>query len=289
VRAFGERLGIELEAAALGIVELVVNNMARSIRVVTVERGLDPRDFALVAFGGAGPLLAAELAEVLGMRRIVVPLVPGVTSALGCLHVEITHDVGESFIVPLAGADARKIAGRFDALSKEILSRLADDGVPAGEALLEHGVDLRYLGQVRALTIGLEPSLLEGAFVGELLERFYSEYERRFHFATREIEVEVCALRVRGRRRPQHREPQVTLGGGAPVTSERTVVTRSGQAKARVIERSSVAAGTRLPGPLVLTQADSTSWVPPGWNAEVDRHGNLLLEREAGPDAAAPA
>ena len=95
------------------------------------------------------------------------------------------------------------------------------------------------------------------------------------------------ALRVRGRRRPRHREPQVTLGGGAPVTSERTVATRSGPAKARVVERSSVAAGTRLPGPLVLTQGDSTTWVPPGWSAEVDRHGNLLLERQAGPEAEA--
>ena len=101
-------LGLSLEDAARGIVAITNNNMARSIRVVTVNRGLDPRDFTLVPFGGAGPLHAAELAEALGIRRVLVPIAPGVTSGLGCLYVDILHDVSEARIVPVDACRSRR-------------------------------------------------------------------------------------------------------------------------------------------------------------------------------------
>jgi len=154
--SFADELGLSVTDAALGIIDITNNNMARSIRVVTVERGLDPRNFTLVPFGGAGPLMAAELADVLGIRRIVVPLAPGVTSGLGCLYVDITHDIGEALISELADADRARLQAVFDRLAETMRQRLTDDGVAAERQRLEYSIDLRYLGQVRALTVELE-------------------------------------------------------------------------------------------------------------------------------------
>ncbi|HLI14792.1 MAG TPA: hydantoinase/oxoprolinase family protein [Acidimicrobiales bacterium] len=279
VEEFASRLGLTVAAAALGIVELVVDSMARSIRVVTVERGLDPRDFTLVAFGGAGPLLAAELAAALDMRRVVVPLAPGVTSALGCLHVDIAHDVAEAFIAPLSALGRDAVAARLGALAAQLHERLDLDGVAPDERRIELALDLRYVGQVKALTIPVTPEALAGDLAGTLLERFYEEYERQFHFATRDIPVETAALRARGLR-PARRPtiPFVPGRSGAP-TTERKVVTKAGELPTPVYARKELPVGTRLRGPAIAVQADSTTWVPPGWQAEVDALGNLVIER----------
>jgi N-methylhydantoinase A len=278
VDTFGRQVGLSRHAAALGIVELVVDNMARSIRVVTVERGLDPRSFTLVAFGGAGPLLAAELADTLEMRRVLVPVAPGVTSALGCLYVDIAHDISASFISRLSDLDTVRLSQRFDQLAAEMRDRLGADGVPGDEQRVELAVDLRYVGQIKALTVPVGAELSGEDHKDRLLSRFYDEYERRFHFATRDIEVEVAALRARGTREAS--QPTIPPPVGAhPVPVQRKLVTRDGTVPALCYQREQLPIGTRLAGPTVLTQTDSTTWVPPGWDVEVDKLGNFRLER----------
>lgn len=282
VGRFAARLGLGLEAAALGVIEICNNNMARSIRVVTVNRGLDPRDFTLVPFGGAGPLHAAELAELLGITRIVVPLAPGVTSGLGCLYVDIVHDVSEARIVPVADARRADLQEVFDRLAGAMRRRLADDRVDPADQRLEFSVDLRYVGQVRGLTITLPTGQLPLHFRDDLGERFFTEYERQFHSVTRDIPVEIAALRVRGTRAVER--PSIPFRGGSAVLQEtrRTVLTAGGPVETRVLARDRLAAGTSLPGPLILTQVDSTTWVPPSWEIQVDPLGNLLMtHREA--------
>lgn len=277
VTRLAERLGLSLETAALGIVEICNNTMARSIRVVTVNRGLDPRDFTLVPFGGAGPLHAAELAELLGMRRIVVPLAPGVTSGLGCLYVDIAHDVSDAVIVPVDKAQRAVLQATFARLDAVIQQRLQDDRVPADEQRLEFAVDLRYVGQVRSLTLPLPSNVLSDHFRDDLHALFFAEYERQFHSVTADIPVELAALRVRGSRAPERPVIRFT-GGSAPVTwRQRTVRTSRGELQARITERSRIPTGTRLSGPIILTQPDSTTWVPPGWDVEVDPLGNLVM------------
>lgn len=277
VGRFADRLGLALEAAALGIIEICNHNMARSIRVVTVHRGLDPRAFTLVPFGGAGPLQAAELAELLDIRRIVVPIAPGVTSGLGCLFVDIVHDVSEARIVPVTAADRTNLQAVFDALGTTMKERLAADGVSADDQRLEFSVDLRYVGQVRGLTITLPSGVLPEHFRDDLEERFYAEYERQFHSVARDITVEVAALRVRGTRAVVRPTIPYQARSAAPRSDERTVTTASGRVVARVHERDRLAIGSRLAGPLILTQLDSTTWIPVGWDVEVDPLGNLLL------------
>lgn len=279
VGRFGDELGLSVEEAALGIIDICNNNMARSIRVVTVERGLDPRNFTLVPFGGAGPLLAAELADVLGISRIVVPLAPGVTSGLGCLYVDIAHDIGEALICELAEADRGRLQSVFDRLAEAMRGRLADDGVAAERQRLECSIDLRYLGQVRALTVNLESGEVPERFAEEYRGLFFEEYERQFHSVAVDIPVEISALRVRGVRRSER--PHIPFSGStAPLgTTERPVLTRAGEVTAKVAERSRLHVGSRLAGPLILTQEDSTTWVPPNWQVEADKLGNLQMTR----------
>ncbi len=200
VTGFGDRLGLTPEAAARGIVDICNNNMARSIRVVTVHRGLDPRDFTLVPFGGAGPLHAAELADLLGIRQVLVPIAPGVTSGLGCLYVDIVHDLGEARIVPLATADRFVLQAVLDRLTRQMRARLDEEGVEPELQSVEPSVDLRYLGQVRGLMIPASSSGFDGRFREDLRDRFYAEYQRQFHSVSREIPIEVAAIRVRGTR-----------------------------------------------------------------------------------------
>jgi N-methylhydantoinase A len=279
VTRFADRLGLSTEDAARGIVEICNHNMARAIRVVTVNRGLDPRDFTLVPFGGAGPLHAAELAELLGIRRILVPLAPGVTSGLGCLYVDIVHDVSEAAIGSVDAADRDALQEIFDRLGATMRERLDRDGVPHADQRLEFAVDLRYAGQVRGLTVTLPGGELPDHFRDDLRSRFFTEYERQFHSVTRDIPVEVAALRVRGTRAVERPDIPFRGGSGGPRWVERSVVAAAGPVRARVAERDRLPVGTRLAGPLILTQVDSTTWVPPGWEVEVDSVGNLVLTR----------
>jgi len=282
VSRFADRLGLTVEAAALGIVEICNNNMARSIRVVTVNRGLDPRDFTLVPFGGAGPLHGAELAELLGITRIVVPLAPGVTSGLGCLYVDIVHDVSEASIVPVAAADRDALQATLDRLVATMRGRLDADRVAPAEQRLELSIDLRYVGQVRGLTITLPARELPAHFRDDLAERFFREYERQFHSVSRDIPVEIAALRVRGTRAVER--PAIPFRGGmaTPREARRSVLTADAPVDARVVAREHLAAGTSLRGPLILTQVDSTTWVPPGWEIQVDPVGNLVMTHMGG-------
>ena len=279
VQRFAERTGLTVEQAALGIVEITNNNMARSIRVVTVNRGLDPRDFTLVPFGGAGPLMAAELADLLSIRRVLVPIAPGVTSGLGCLYVDILHDVSEAHIVLVEAADRAELQAVLDRLGTAMRERLDADRVTPVDQRLEYAIDLRYAGQVRGITITLPGGTLPEHFRDDLAERFFAEYERQFHSVSRDIAVEVAALRVRGTRVVDR--PDIPFhGGGQPSWEDREVTTRAGSVTARVGPRNRLAAGSQLDGPLVLSQADSTTWVPPGWQASVDALGNLLMTKK---------
>jgi N-methylhydantoinase A len=282
VDRFATRLGLSVDDAALGIVEICNNNMARSIRVVTVNRGLDPRDFTLVPFGGAGPLHAADLAGILDIRRVLVPVAPGVTSGLGCLYVDIVHDVSEAQIVPVDEADRDALQEVLERLEDMMRARLAADRVDSADQRLEFAVDLRYVGQVRGLTVALPSGRLPDHFRDDFRERFYVEYERQFHSVSRDIPVEVAALRVRGTRKVERPDIPYRSGGGGPRWTERDVLTAAGRVTARVTDRDRLPIGTRLAGPLILTQVDSTTWVPPGWEMEVDALGNLLLTRLAG-------
>jgi N-methylhydantoinase A len=278
VGRFADALGLGLEDAALGIVEIANSNMARAIRVMTVERGLDPRRFALLPFGGAGPMHACELAAQIGVREVVVPVSPGVTSALGTLFVDVVHDAARSRIGRLAELDPAAIEAVFAELEDETRRALDDDLVPREAQQLERAVDLRYLGQLKTLTVALP----EGPVGEETLEAarrdFLDEYLRRYQYVTEEIEVELAVVRVRGRGLQERPELAAAAGERAPEPrTTRDVRFRAGTASAAVYARDDLGPDVELDGPLVVEQLDSTTVVPPGWRLAVDARGNLRL------------
>ena len=280
VRTFGEPLGLDDHAAALGILDICNANMAKSIRVITVNRGLDPRDFSLVPFGGGGGLQAADLAEILGIRRIVVPVAPGVTSGLGCLCVDIVHDASEALITAISQVDVAAVNDVLLRLSEQMVRRLTEDGVATRDQLLEFSADVRYLGQVRGLTIPLAASTVGPKFADEISDAFFREYERQFHSYSTDIPIELAALRVQGSR--PVKPPRIPFKASAGLTTGSTceVVTRSGPVTASIVHRAALTPGTSLAGPLVVTQNDSTTWVPPGWVVDVNPIGNLIMAME---------
>ena len=285
VERFAAEVGLTPVEAAAGIVRIANANMANAIRVVTVQRGLDPRRFALVAFGGAGGLQAAEVAADLQIPRVVLPRMPGVTSALGCLQVEIAHDVADAHIRLLADTPAADLRERFAELRVRVGELLAADGVPAPDQRFETMVDLRFAGQLRSLTLPVG-ELGDGAREIEAIEtEFRTRYERQFHYSADGLAVEVAAVRVRGAGSRAAEESETaaaaTPGDAAPVTATVEVQSPSGSATAGVVRRDAIAAGALLAGPVIVCEYDSTTWVPDGWACVLAPGGDLVMAAEA--------
>lgn len=280
VDGFACRLGLSLRDAALGIIEIANSNMARAIRLMTVERGLDPRNFTLLAFGGAGPMHACELAEQVGIGSVLVPLAPGVTSALGTLFVDIVHDIGRSYISRLAQVDTTAVETIFRELESEANEALAADHVPPELRAVQRSIDLRYVGQLKTLSIPVPVGTFSPIVAAAVREGFLREYERQYHHVTEEIDVEVSVVRVRGRGvqdKPQLPQPRAR---GAPVARDRRAIHfRGGEIEAQVYERKAISSGAIVAGPAIVEQIDSTTVVPSGWSLHADSLGNLALKR----------
>ena len=283
IASFAERAGLGVEEAALGIVDIANSNMAKAIRVMTVERGLDPRQFALLAFGGAGPMHACELADRLAIGEVIVPVAPGVTSALGTLFVDVVHDRVRSHIVAVDRLDAAEVARVFAELEAEVEQALAADAVPPERRQLERSLDLRYSGQIKTLNIGVGSGRFGEQALVRASEEFLHESERRYHYATREIPLELAGIRVRGR--GLHDRPSLPRPSGeaeAQPVGRREVSFRDGAVETDVYRREQLRLGVEFAGPAIVEQVDSTTVVAPGWRLAVDDLGDLRLTREAG-------
>jgi N-methylhydantoinase A len=275
-------LGLSPEESAFGIRQVANASMARALRAVTVERGLDPRDFRLVAFGGSGPVHACELAEMLAIRRVVIPDLPGVFTAVGMLASDVERHFVRAFPAPLAALGEPPARAALAALRAEALAALAAEGYGAGEAGLDFAADLRFAGQDSELSRPLDPGDLSPAAIAGIAEGFLADYARIYQYRAEEP-VEIVNLRVLGRARPRHR-----LAFAAPVTSAARSAsgTRAvqfgrggGRTATPVIERAAAVAAAPAAGPLIVESYDSTVVVPPGWKLSADALGNLLLDR----------
>jgi N-methylhydantoinase A len=264
------RLGARLELGELdvaeGIVRVANQEMARALRVVTVERGIDPRRFALMPFGGAGPMHAAALAEELGIGRILVPRASGVLSALGLIASERRRDTARTVMLSGPELTAERVAELTDQLRAAI-----GTGLEGSQA--EAAYDLRYRGQAFELTIP-GPVRPDPA---ELIARFAGEHERRYGYRDPEGDVELVnvrlALVVAG---PEVR-PEAAPAGGLERSRRR--MRFAGQWRDAEVLRGEPAAGERAEGPCVFELPEATLVLPPGWAAQVDEHGTIAAER----------
>jgi N-methylhydantoinase A len=270
------RLGLSPIEAADGIIRIANANMVRFVRVMTVERGLDPRNFSLLAFGGAGPMHGVELAQELNIPQVIIPPWPGVTAALGLLFADVVHDYSYTLVQDERAIDYDAIRAAFSTMEERATQVLAAEGFPVGSWSLEPLVDIRYVGQVKALTLGAE-SLIEGDFES-LRPRFYAEYEQRYRYFATDLPLELSAVRLRARARL----PRPTLSAPAVEPSNTSATTRRVWFGRRayetvVLARATLRPGDRIEGPAVIEQIDATTVLPPDVTGRVDEHGNLLV------------
>jgi N-methylhydantoinase A len=259
------RLGRSLAATAAGIIRVANATMERALRVVSVERGHDPRAFVLLAFGGAGGLHAAELADALGIRRVYVPRQPGLLSAWGVLAAELVRDYGRT-IRRLDPDDATLDRG-FAALARAARADLRRDGV--ADVATERVVEARYRGQGYELAV---------PFGAGWRATFHRTHAARYGHADprRPIEVVTLRLRARGGRVPIPDEPPPRRRAAPRV--RRPVVFDGIARSAAVVRRDDLGSGDRLAGPAVVCEYSATTLVPPRWRVAVDRLGGLVLE-----------
>ena len=282
IGALATELGMERLEAAAGILTVANANMAQTIRSITVERGRDPREFALVAFGGAGPLHAADVADLLGVPEVLVPPHPGITSATGLLTSDLRYDSMATVFAVEGSVDGAAINARFAALTDELLARLARDGADRAEVTVERFLDCRYAGQGYELRIPVG----EEGYADGTLAAFHAAHEAEYgHAFSDPIEVVNLRVTVTG---PRPKLQRVSVGAGTldeATVGEATTVWRVGSElealPTKHLLRERLPLDEPVAGPAILYQRDTTIAVPPGWRATATATGPLVLTKEA--------
>jgi N-methylhydantoinase A len=290
MQSLARRLSLPLEAAAWGVIRVANSNMERAIRTISVERGHDPRRFTLVAFGGAGPLHACELAAALRIPRVLIPPHPGVLSALGMVLADVTKDYSQTVMLTPEEADARTLGELLAPLSERAREELLAEGLQDSQINLMPSLDMRYVGQ--SYELGVPVSAQPGGSVQQYVELFHKVHQQRFSYASQDDPVEIVNLRVKAvgkTDKPQfQRQP---LGGVDPrqahIGYKQVHFADASNARAArpipaaLYQRERLVPGNIVVGPAVLFQFDTTTIVPGGWNATVDEWGNLVVEDRA--------
>jgi len=265
----------DVTATAAGIVALVDSEMSKVLRIVSVERGYDPRDFTLVAFGGGGPLHACAVAEDIGVRRIVIPPLPGVFSAYGLLAADVRAAFVRSIVAPASAATWNRLTDALAELARDGTAALAAQSVAPDRQALVAEVDVRYAGQSFDLAVPASETL------AEVIEAFHVRHERRYGFAARTDEVEIVNARVVAvgtTSKPPLVEAPLQTRASIPQREARDVWNAGAFSKTPVYGRTDLQPGDTLAGPAVIEQYDATTYLAPGWHASVDTFGNLVLE-----------
>jgi N-methylhydantoinase A len=275
-----ERFGLSLEAAADAIIRVANANMADAVRLISISRGYDPRDFALVAFGGAGALHGVAIAQELSIPAVIVPPSPGITSAMGCLLVDIQHDLAESYLKPASDADPAAIEAAFKALEHEAAERLAHEGVTPDQVVMQRTIDMMYQGQWRSLGV---PAGSPIGTLAPLIEAFHTMHQREYNFRRDDAPVGLFRLNLKavGAVPKANLARQEKTGRVPPPMAQRTAwFPGIGSVETPIYWRPDIGAGARIVGPAIIEQLDATTVVPPGTVAEVDAWLNIILRTE---------
>lgn len=281
LESVGAKLGFDVVQMAEGICNVANSQMAQAIRTITISRGIEPRDFSLVAFGGAGPMHAVFLAKELGIRETIVPRFPGAFSAWGMLQGDIRRDFTEPYYFLDEDIDATDMSRVLRAVETEALASLESEGIPAADRYAEHAVDVRYLGQEYFLTVPLENAdePLRDDFLDALGERFATAYEARYGHSTLGAPIEIVTLRTRVVGRLESASAFTIAAAEGPEFDHeiRKVIFDGQELDTVVTERDALRAGHTFSGPAIVIEATATTVVPPGFSVAVDEHGSLII------------
>ncbi len=277
-------LGLDIEQAALGALAIAETNMTYAIRGITVERGLDPREFAMLSYGGGGGLFAAAVADELEIPSVVVPRAPANFSAWGILTSDYREDAALTRVLALDHGTAEELAGSLRELAGRTAAQLASYGFEAGATELVARADLRFSGQEYTVTVPVEAAWLDdaGALLGGIRERFVAAHRQLYGHGDDDAPLEVVAARVRAVglvATPRWPEWTATERG-APRTERAVCFRTHGTVTTPVFDREALARDQRIEGPVIVEEWTATTVVPPGWSAHVDRLGNLVLGRD---------
>jgi 5-oxoprolinase (ATP-hydrolysing)/N-methylhydantoinase A len=280
-----QALGMGVEEASMGAVQILTHSMVQSIEENSVRKGYDPRDFALVAEGGAGPLFAAQIALEVGTPTIVVPPYPGIAAAMGLLATDMVYEYVATTYQRLSRLDTSALQKRFEELEALAAQQLADDGIAPENVVVQRIAECRYLGQGYELRVDAPSGAIGDAWTEKVRADFHDIHEREYSRRFEDSDIEIPNIRVRGiGLTPALRTPEIEQGDDSPEAAlrhEGSAWFRVGgglqQVPTRYYERAALKAGNRLVGPAIVTQYDSTTVIPPGLAAHVDRFGNLII------------
>jgi N-methylhydantoinase A len=282
VQTVADAMGLDsAEQAAEGIVAIVNENMAGALRLVSVQRGHDPREFALVAYGGAGPLHANALASLMGSFPVIVPPAPGLLCAIGDLVADFRDEFAQTYIRLLADASGAEVAEILDGLGTRATEWLEGEGIPADARSVLYSADMRYHRQGYEIPVALGPDEVRSDGLGDLEERFNGLHEQLYGFRMPGTACEIVNLRAVGYGAVPKPELPVGKAGDADasgaIVDEHQVVFEGKRVATKVYDRSKLQPGASLDGPAIVTEFDSTTVVLPGHRAEVDVNYNLLI------------
>ncbi len=286
-RVIGEKIAgpmnLTVEEAAEGILRVVNATMTRGIRLVSVEKGFDPREFTLVSFGGAGPLHAVSLAKEMNMGKIIVPEAPGVNCAIGLLMADFRHDYSKTFLRALKALPPEDINDEFAVLEEEAASQMREEGVPERDIVLLRSADFRFAGQGFEITMPVSSGCYKKADISDIAESFSVMHEEKYGYRMDVDTVEVVTLRLTslGVMKKPDIKPE-DFDGETPekaLKNSRKVYMQGRYMDAKIYDRQRLRHGNRVYAPAIIEQPDTTTVLFPGYMAEVDRFRNLVITR----------
>ncbi|MAF52761.1 MAG: 5-oxoprolinase [Chloroflexi bacterium] len=277
-----EPLGLGIDEAAAGIVEIADNNMAGAMRAVSIGRGLDPKDFALVAFGGAGPMHACALASLLGMPSVIVPPTPGVLSTYGLLFTDLRSDYVQTFVHSGSSPSVTEVSEAFARMEKQAREWLDREGVASEAGRVSRSADLRYQHQGWEITVDMPPGPVTAATLEAMVDNFHTLHERLYSYNLPEANVDLVNLRVSATgalpRHEMSRLPDANGSSPSPESTRKVMFSRSdGYVDTAIYDRGSLGSGAVVHGPAIIEQSDTTTLLTPSYAAKVDGYGNLVI------------
>ncbi len=284
IARLAEKLGLGVMETAQGIISVVTANMARAIRVISVQRGYDPRDYTLMAFGGAGPLHAARLAMELDMKRVLVPPYPGILCAMGLLLTDLRADFAATKLLPATEASVTEVAAAFDGLVARAEDWFVHEEIDPANQSLTRTADMRYAGQNYELPVPLPAGPVTAATIAALAAGFTESHKQRYGFVADDEPIQLVTLRLeamgRVRKAVLKSYPDAGPDAAGAIIGEREVWFPEANAfvKTPIYSREALQPGNRFTGPAIVEQMDTTTVVLPGMEARVDPYLNLILE-----------
>ncbi len=282
VQQVADAMGLaSVEEAAEGIIAIVNENMAGALRLVSVQRGHDPREFALVAYGGAGPLHANAVAEIMGSFPVLVPPAPGLLCAIGDLVADFRDEFAQTYIRVLPEADQGDVAAILDGLGDRANAFLDGEGIEPDRQHIAYTADMRYHRQGYEIPVPIDPADARANGLRGLEERFNALHQQLYGFRMHDTQAEIVNLRAVGAgvvpKPPLPRGERGPADASSAVVEEHAITFRGESVVTRIYDRAQLSPGMRLDGPAIVTEFDSTTVVLPGYVAEVDRNFNILI------------